>query len=394
MANAKIDTVDARAKMKGRHAPRWIRLESGCYLGYRKTVDSGIGSWLTRYHNPEKLKHEVHSLGSFETLPASQRFDAARRAADEWFKHLGMGGKAEAVTVEAACRAYVKHLRAMGREATADDNEARFRRWVLSNLRFADTTLPKLKQSQLETWRLTLVQTRVTYNYDKDNPKTRERSLSSVNRDMTALRAALNHALDCNSVTSDRAWRIALRPFKNAGKKRDIYLDVAQRRKLVEHAAPTVAPLLRGMGSLPLRPGALVALHVEALDLRLSVLSVGKDKHGQDRKIKLGPDLSDFLAKLIDGKPPGARIFAQPDGRPWTKDDWKEPVKQAAKAAELPEGTVAYSLRHSVITDLVGAGVPLLTIAQISGTSYKMIEQHYGHLLPDAATHALDQLVL
>jgi hypothetical protein len=51
-------------------------------------------------------------------------------------------------------------------------------------------------------------------------------------------------------------------------------------------------------------------------------------------------------------------------------------------------------LRHSTITDLVSAGLPLLTIAQISGTSAEMIERHYGHLASDAAVKALGKLAL
>ena len=53
-----------------------------------------------------------------------------------------------------------------------------------------------------------------------------------------------------------------------------------------------------------------------------------------------------------------------------------------------------YTLRHSVITDLVAAGLPLLTVAQISGTSAEMIEKHYGHLVRQAAVEALATLTL
>jgi hypothetical protein len=47
-----------------------------------------------------------------------------------------------------------------------------------------------------------------------------------------------------------------------------------------------------------------------------------------------------------------------------------------------------------VITDLVTAGLPLLTVAQISGTSAEMIEKHYGHLVRDAAVEALAGLAI
>lgn len=54
----------------------------------------------------------------------------------------------------------------------------------------------------------------------------------------------------------------------------------------------------------------------------------------------------------------------------------------------------AYALRHSTITDLVSSRLPLLTIAQISGTSVEMIERHYGHLDREAAELALSCLSL
>ncbi len=59
-------------------------------------------------------------------------------------------------------------------------------------------------------------------------------------------------------------------------------------------------------------------------------------------------------------------------------------------AAGLPRGATAYTLRHSTVTDRL----PLLTIAQISGSSIDMIEHHYVHLARDAGLKALDGLAL
>ena len=69
-------------------------------------------------------------------------------------------------------------------------------------------------------------------------------------------------------------------------------------------------------------------------------------------------------------------------------------MKEAAQAAGLPEGSTAYTLRHSVITDLVVAGLDLLTVAQLSGTSVAMIEKHYGHLRAEHARQALATLAM
>lgn len=60
----------------------------------------------------------------------------------------------------------------------------------------------------------------------------------------------------------------------------------------------------------------------------------------------------------------------------------------------LPQDTPAYTLRHSVITDLVRGGLPILTVAQLPDTGVAMIEQHHGHLVRSDAEHALAALAL
>ena len=53
-----------------------------------------------------------------------------------------------------------------------------------------------------------------------------------------------------------------------------------------------------------------------------------------------------------------------------------------------------YTLRHSTITDLVQTGLDTLTVAQISGTSVRMIEMYYGHLNREHTKSALATLAL
>ena len=147
------------------------------------------------------------------------------------------------------------------------------------------------------------------------------------------------------------------------------------------------------MSSVPLRPGALAALRVGHFDPKLSVLTIGQDKAGKDRKIKLPPVTATFFGNLCENQPATAPIFRQEDGQAWNKDAWKKPIKIAATAAGLLNVT-AYTLRHSVITDLVTGGLDLLTVALLSGTSVAMIERHYGHLRADHAAAALAKLTL
>lgn len=389
-----ITTVSARDRLKPRREPYWSKMAAGAYVGCRKMAASSAGTWVARYRDAETGKQHHRALGDFDHLPPAQRFDAAAEAAREWFQHLGRGGSTAAVTVQKAGENYVQRQRDTKGDAAADDTKARFRRWVDAS-ELGRVELGKLTRAKVEAWRKDLVQTPVKVNRDKrEVPVTRSRSPASVNRDMAALRAALNYAHDMGLVTTDMPWRVALRPIVNADSRRDVYLDRAQRKALIEAAPADLAAFLRGLALLPLRPGALAALTVADFDARRAALRVGKDKAGADRRIVLPKATADFLAEHCKDKLPAAPLLARADGAAWNKDSWKKPLKAAATAAELPAETTAYSLRHSTITDLVTGGLPLLTVAQLSGTSVAMIERHYGHLQAAQAADALARLAL
>lgn len=389
-----ISTVAAREKLKVRREPYWSRITAGCHLGFRKMSASTPGTWIAKFRDAETGRRDKRSLGDFAELTPALRYDAAKRAAEEWFSHLGKGGAAESVTVKAACESYVKHVRETRGDRPADDLDMRFKRWVCEDT-LGRVELGKLTKPKVETWRKALAKTPVVVNRDKRaEPVTRSRATSSVNRDISALRAALNYAHDAGQTTSDMAWRVALRPTKNADGRRDIYLDRTERKALAAKAAPELALLLRGLSLVPLRPGALAALTAGSFDKRLGVLTIGKDKAGKDRRIKLPDATAAFFAEQAKDKLPTAPLFAQADGKAWNKDDWKRPIKHAAAEAELAPTTTAYALRHSVITDLVTGGLDLLTVAQLSGTSVVMIERHYGHLQAEHAAAALAKLAI
>lgn len=390
----KIDTVESRSRLKPRPAPYWTKLSGGCHLGFRKMTPASHGTWIAQAYDSATRKQTRRSLGGFDSLPAHQRYDAAKKTAEAWFAHVGMGGTTDVVTVRQACAQYVAHVRADRGDETADDIAARFARWVIPDAELADIALPKLTRKHVETWRRRLAKAPVLINPHAKKPRTRERAPSSVNRDMTALRAALNYAHDEGAVTTDMAWRVALRPIESADGQRDAYLDRTQRAGLIELSNADVALFLRAMSLVPLRPGALAALTASSFDRRLGVLTIGKDKAGRDRKIKLPAQTAAFFAGQARDKLPTAPLLARADGKAWDKDAWKKPVKAAAKAAGLPDTVTAYSMRHSAITDLVTGGLDLLTVAQLSGTSVAMIERHYGHLRADHAAAALATLAL
>jgi len=384
----KIDTVSARDKLKPRRPPFWQRVTKGGYVGFRKMTANTSGVWLARYRIEDDEQQLMQYFGALDECAPSERFDRAVKLAREWFEHLGRGGSVARTTVAMACASYVEHLRREKGDDPANDAAARFKRWVDSSP-LANVNLDKLARDHIKAFRTKLMDTPV-----KKKGVSVPRAKDTVNRDLTALRAALNRALADGKVTTDFAWREALKPIKNAGNRRDLYLDREQRRALIENAAPDIAELLTGMALLPLRPSALAALNAGDYEQRLSTLKIGKDKAGKDRKLVLQGVTTSFLEKHKKDKAASQPLIARADGTRWHRDAWKGPIKDAAAAAGLPAETTAYTLRHSVITDLVVGGLDLLTVAQISGTSVAMIEKHYGSLRQTIAATALAKLAL
>jgi integrase len=387
--------VKDREALKPRRDPFWEVVAEGLYLGFRKMTADSPGQWLARWRDLRTDDKPQRSLGRFDDRPPADRFEAARTAALAWVAHLRTGGVTETTTVREACARYVERLRREKGASAAATAQERIARLVDGD-RIADLDVHDLRRADLVGWRERLADTPVdvTRGKDKAKRKTRPRSLVTLNRDMAVLRAALNLAVEDGRASSDAAWRAALKAAKADAQRREIYLDRAERKALIEAAEEEIRPFLRGLSLLPLRPGALAALRVEQFDRRRSTLAVGKDKSGRARTILLPESAAALLAEQARAKLPAAPLFTRADGRPWSKDVWKRPIKDAVVKAELPAAASAYTLRHSTITDLVAGGLDLLTIAQISGTSVAMIERHYGHLKRERAAAALATLAL
>ena len=70
---------------------------------------------------------------------------------------------------------------------------------------------------------------------------------------------------------------------------------------------------------------------------------------------------------------------------PWEKHWWSRELNRALKRARsaggdhepLPLGIVAYTMRHTTISEWLAAGIDIGRVAKAVGTSVVMIEKHY-----------------
>ncbi len=387
-----LSRIGEREKLKPKAGdePHWQRLRQGVYLGFRPSKKKAGGTWFARFYDAETNRNSRKRLGDYGTLSGHDVFKQAKADAETWAETVESGGELarDMVTVKDACEAYLK-------EKPGSIAEGVFRRHVYDDP-IAKVKLDKLRRHHLKAWRKRLEQAPalITRTKDADMKRMKERSKSTVNRDMVPLRAALGMVLKPGAPNTDAAWQEALRPFKGADKRRELYLDRDERKKLIDVTCDEAQPFVKALCLLPLRPGALAGLRVRDFDKRTRALTVGKDKNGNPRQLTMPKMIADFFEAQVTDKLPAASIFARAGGDAWNKDAWKYPVKDAVKLAGLPGAASAYTLRHSVITDLIRARLPILTVAQLSGTSVAMIERHYGHLVRDDAEEALASIAI
>jgi len=379
-----------KLKPKAGDEPHWQRLRQGVYLGYRPSRKKAGGTWFARFYDADANRNTRKRLGDYGTLSGHDVFKQAKADAETWAETVETGGERarDMVTVKDACEAYLE-------QKPGSIAEGVFRRHVYSDP-IAKVKLDKLRRHHLKEWRKRLEQAPalVTRTKVAEKKRMKPRSQSTVNRDMVPLRAALGLVLKPGAPNTDAAWQEALRPFKGADKRRELYLDREERKAMIDVTSDEARPFVKALCLLPLRPGALAGLKVRDFDKRTRALTIGKDKNGKPRQLTMPQVVAEFFEVQVKNKLPAASIFTRTGGTVWNKDAWKHPIKDAVKAAGLPGAVAAYTLRHSVITDLIRARLPILTVAQLSGTSVAMIEKHYGHLVRDDAEEALASIAI
>ena len=407
----RIDTKRGRDALMPRREPYFHKLSKGRYVGLRK-LNGGYATWIARCRDD----HGTQRYQSLGDLSEDFDFDRAKEAAERWIGELerGVTNRQEdgrLITVASVCIGYVRALRTEGRKNAAHDAHMRFRRtiygtvadpefgpsrsissqksaptparaakvrtakrrkWSAEPHALADLPISKLRAPILKKWHVDLVAAGL--------------SKAAANRTLTALKAALNMAVADRRASPIVAQEWAhVAPLKGAAQRRELFLDVSQRRGLLAQATGGARDLIEAAMYTGCRAGELTSARRSAFDARTRTLAV-TGKTGS-RTIPLAPAAVELFERLSRDKLPTAYLLVRDDGKPWGHSDWDERLKQHAVAAGLPANTCLYTLRHSFITQALLDGVSTLEVSKIVGTSLAMIEKHYGHLVLDRKAH-------
>jgi integrase len=227
----------------------------------------------------------------------------------------------------------------------------------------------------------------------------RECSAAYAPLQLRALRQVLRYGVDAKHLTENVTTAITFNAPDTPEKP--IFDSLSDVRALADACEDRRdAALILFLGATGLRPEEAFALERSDVDRVAGTVSVtkrfsdGRLKHGtkgstpQKKRRRIVP-LSAAALEALDMLP--ARLdtrllFPSRRGRYMNIDNWRRRVwKEAIEATEYAgRGLTIYSLRHSWISWLIARGIPTLEVARQAGTSVKMIEEHYGHLVPDA----------
>jgi integrase len=397
--NPKLDTRSARARLKPRREPYWCAIAPGRHLGYRRLGERG-GSWIAKLRIPNAGRW-YEALGAaddaIETGADVLTFAQAQENARAWFvqqERKATGAPApdpepSPLTVHEVVSDYLTWTEKHRRPTTAREWRYMAEAHILPAL--GKLEVAKLTTERLRKWHEELaeqprrVRTRRgekqrhrEQNGDPDAVRARR---ATANRNLTVLKAALNHAWQAGRLSgSDEVWR-KVKPFRGADAARVRYLQIDECTRLLNACEPDFRRLARGALVTGARYGELCCADVRDFNADSASLLVRESKGGKPRWIPLDDEAAAFLASIAAGRAQSEPLFTRADGGRWGKSHQRRPLLEACKAARIEPAIGFHILRHTWASLRIMRGLPLMVAAQVLGhADTRMVEKHYGHL--------------
>lgn len=383
--DVRLETRDARARLKVRHDPYWRSIHPGLAVGYRKGPRGGV--WLVR--KLEGGSYVKQTLGPADDFADADDSDALS------FREAQMAairfGDAPTAT---------RHVSSNPTVATVMDeylrtHKARSRAWRETERAANAHILPAfgrrrvddLTTTEIRHWHEKLATTPPTNRgkvmpFDPTDPEQVRRRQATANRVLTVLKAALNFAWQEGHAASTDAWR-RVKPFRNADAPKVRYLNEDEIRRLINACTPEFRPLVQAALLTGCRYGELVRLRVEDYNPDAGAVHIIESKSGKARHVPLTDDGERLLSDLAAGRAAHERLFLRPNGEPWGKSHQFRPLREACTRAGIDPPIAFHDLRHSYASMLAMRGVPLQIIATALGhADTRMTMRHYAHLMP------------
>ena len=226
------------------------------------------------------------------------------------------------------------------------------------------------------------------------DPEVIRKRKSTVNRTLTVLRAALNHAFRNDLIEHDAAWR-KVRGFRDVEARRIRCLTPEEAGRLIDACGSEVdfQQLVRGALYTGCRYGELKNARVMHFEPSSGTLLIPQSRTTRARHVVLTDVATRFFEEITASKDGHQRIFERSDGAPWGASHQNRRIKDACARAGIDPPINFHQLRHTYASQLVKGGVPLTVVAENLGhRDTRMCEVHYAHLASSYKRDIIRQL--
>jgi integrase len=212
-----------------------------------------------------------------------------------------------------------------------------------------------------------------------------------ANREVSVLKNLINKAKAWGMFEGDNP-ACAVKLLKEP-KRRLRFLEAREEAKLVEVSPSWLGHLITIGCNTGLRIGAeFLPLQWPSVDLIRDTVTVeaAYSKNGESRTVPLNSRAKAAFHALSQMRR-GPFVFAKPNGKPY--GNVEHVFRKACKAAGLAgTGVSLHTLRHTFASNLVMAGVDLVTVQQYGGWADLSLVQRYAHLSPNHKAKAIERI--
>jgi integrase len=388
LKDTRLETAEARRKLKPRGKPYWRLIEEGIHLGYRRLDKGRSGTWIRRsYEGDQQYITERIGVADDNSPADGDTILNFRQAQD---KARGRpAGKSGPFTVNDAMAHYLEFLE--NNRKTAADARGRYELHIRPA--FGEIQVAQITADQIRKWVANLAKSpalvRTKDGEEQNRRKPRHDGDDNRRRKASANRVALNMAWRENRTPSNAEWS-RVEPFENVEVARVRYLDIAECKRLINACDRDFQLLVQGALQTGARYGELIKLAVSDFNRDSGTIAIRQSKSGKSRHIVLTDEGAKFFRQVCAGRAGNSPMFAKASGAVWKKSEQARPMATTCEVASIKPCISFHVLRHTWASLSVMNDVPLMIVARNLGHSdTRMVEKHYGHLAPDYIKEAI-----
>ncbi len=212
---------------------------------------------------------------------------------------------------------------------------------------------------------------------------------STVNRLVAVVSHMFTKAVDWDMMSKAIVDKINVRMLPEHN-QRLRYLSHEESRTLVDSCDGQLKPVVITALNTGMRKSEILNLTWDRVDLRHGFILLDKTKNGDRREIPINSVLRQTLQDLVR-RIDVPYVFCNPQtGMPFQKD-WKKTFHTALRKAGIHDFRF-HDLRHTFASQLVMAGVDLVSVKELLGHKDIKMTLRYAHLAPSHKVRAVEML--